>query len=160
MLKDIFAKYGAPSLDTIKLGISDTFVPMESGIQKVIVSAMTIDENKSQTGIVTTIKLTIVDGRYEGRSVRSFLNIVHKNATAQEFGLREFAKFAAACGYSPETAGFEPEMYIGKKLNVLIGKEEPNANGQVFNKVVDYMPLADGESSSEDGAAGSESIPF
>lgn len=152
MMKDIFAKYGAPSLDTIKLGISDSFVPMEAGIQKVIVSAMTLDENKSKTGIVAALKLTVVDGRYEGRSVRSFMNIVHKNTTAQEFGLREFVRFAVACGYTPEAAGFEPEKYIGKKLNVLIGMEEPNANGQVFNKIVEYMPLEDGESSSKDGA--------
>ena len=148
MVKDIFSKYGIPSLDVMQG--SDGFVPMEDGLQNVVVSEMTFEENKKQNGIVCMAKLTVTSGKYTGRYVKTFMNIVHPNAAAQEHGLREFVKLAKACGYSKETAEFDPDLYVGKNLVVLIGRDEPNAEGIVYNTVAEYIPANVGESASSD----------
>ena len=148
MVKDIFSKYGIPSLDVTQG--SDGFIPMEDGLQNVVVSEMTFEENK-KNGIVCMAKLTVTDGKYAGRCVKSFMNIVHPSAAAQEFGLREFARLAAACGYEKKAAEFDPDLYVGKNLVVLIGKDEPTENGVVYNRVLEYKAAEE--------AANSE-IPF
>lgn len=146
---NVFEKYGVPSLNIVNEIGTDAFIPMEDGVQTVIVSEISFFENKNKNGVVASAKLTVSGGKYDGRYVKTFMNVVHENKTAQEIGIKEFLRFATACGYTSETAGFDSELYVGKELKVIIGKEAPNAEGIVYNKVVGYMPVADEETDSE-----------
>lgn len=94
------------------------FQPLPEGEYDFVVNDMSgPTDNKNKNGKYVKVDLKIEGGKYEGRRLFNYFNIVHKNPQAQQIGQSQLFKFGNALGMAKPG---KVEDYIGKQGRVFV----------------------------------------
>ena len=116
-----------------------SFEPLPIGEYTVVISASEMKETKNKEGQYLQLVYDVVDdGEYRGRKVFDRLNLVNKNATAQEIAQRALSSICRAVGVMHPK---DSDELHDKPFTVKIGIRPGNDEYQPTNVVKEYKVL-------------------
>lgn len=80
------------------INMDSSYEPLPDGEYTAIIETSNIANNKSNTGEVLTLGLSIVDGNFKGRKLFDRLNIKHEKENVQEIAHKILARVVESCG--------------------------------------------------------------
>ena len=116
-----------------------SFEPLPVGEYTVVISASEMKDTKNKEGQYLQLVYDVVgDGEYRGRKVFDRLNLVNKNATAQEIAQRALSSICRAVGVMHPK---DSEELHDKPFTVKVGIRPGNDDYQPTNVVKEYKAL-------------------
>lgn len=120
---------------------SQPLEPLPAGEYAAIIERSEVKPTKAGTGTVLELRLKIVSGPFEGRSVRDWLNIRNPSAEAQRISLERLSSICRACGVMHAISDSEE---LHDRLMTVHLKLEKDKEGNPQNRVTGYTAPHDG----------------
>jgi hypothetical protein len=118
-----------------------SFEPLPLGDYTVVISASEMKDTKKGEGKYLQLVYDVVDGEYKNRKIFDRLNLVNKNATAQEIAQRALSSICRAVGVMHPS---DSEELHDKPFVVKVGIRPGNDEFQPTNTIKEYKTLDGG----------------
>ena len=155
-IADIYGEAFDPSaVDTGSAGGGSD--PIPAGWYPVLIEDAELRDTKTGTGKYIRLELSVLDSPagYAGWKLRSNINLLNPNETAQEIGRRELAALGQACGLMALT---DTNELIGKTVQARVKIEEGKNGYGPDNRVTAYK-APEGAQQAPDQAPARTSAP-
>lgn len=105
------------------------------------ITAVSVSETKSGTGVMLTAEFTIRGESYYGRKVWERFNIMNQSQQAQAIGQRELGRMMRALKFGENERLIDENQLLGRSLDIRI-KIEKGQNGYEDRNAVDKFARA------------------
>jgi hypothetical protein len=114
--------------------IKDTgFSPLDKGDYGCEIEEAMLKPTKKGDGKRLELKLVVITGHGEGRSLFHNINVENPNPVAQNIGLSQFKELGTACGFA-RPPNFADE-FVGKKVTISVDQKLNTFNNMMQNDV-------------------------
>lgn len=142
------------------------YEPIPPGNYKAEISAFEVKPTRDGTGTLAEVEFTLTDSKFNGASLKTWINLKNKSEKATSIGIETLAKLSNAVGIlKPKKS----EEFIGKKLVIKIdvdpgGDTYTNKFGEVKvrgpqNTIKDYFPHNTNSLPPQPANTGDDQIP-
>lgn len=91
------------------------------GVQKSVISAMEVKDNKAGTGKLIVVDFTIVEGEFKNEQIRTWINFEHPNEQTANIGRRNLDQLCKQVGLSGLSELNDPSQLISKIVDIEYG---------------------------------------
>lgn len=130
--------FDSEQFDASKIEPSN-FDALPPGDYPCLIEKLEEKKTKDGLGLLVSVRLKVVEGKYKNRTVFSNINLKNKSETAQAIGRGQLSALCRAAGVIQPRNWFE---LCNKVIKVTL-KVVPNQNGSgMVNNVAAYLPIS------------------
>jgi hypothetical protein len=153
--------FDSANFDATKVAPSTGFQPLPDGDYKVLVKKCAEQPTKDGTGRLLKCELSVIDGKYKGRTVFWNINLINKSAEAQAIGQAQLSGLCRAVGIpNPKNAGQFANKILTVKVKVQKRKDTGEMQNQVAGAVLPEVTPADQAKAETAESAAPDSAPW
>lgn len=109
---------------------------MDDGEYKAIIIGCNLKDNSKGTGKLVEVEFKIDGGEFDGRKIKDWFNVQHKNPEAEKIGLGQFSSMCKACGF-PTIVDDSSDLML-KSLVLVIEFTDDRGDGKAGNVIKGY----------------------